>query len=106
MVLGVVVRRLKSLSVGTFTWLSLTWFQSVVARTTTTTTKRVRAVRYLSEGLSLRRVKLTQMLRPLLEIPVHAGVNGQTMLISACLISVNPRPSDPRALFKGRDTEG
>ena len=48
MELGVVVRRLKSLSVGTFTWSSLTWFQSVVAQTTTTTTKRVRAVRYLT----------------------------------------------------------
>ena len=33
MVLRVVIRRLKSSSVGAFTWSSLRWFQSVVVRT-------------------------------------------------------------------------
>ena len=41
----------------------------------------------------------------LLEVSVHAGVNGQAVLVGACPFRVHPRAPDPRALLKGLDGE-
>ena len=43
--------------------------------------------------------------RDSLEVSVHAGMDGQAMLVSARFFRVDPRAPDPRAPLKGRDGE-